>query len=675
MCADNLERIKSGVSQAYWCDTRNTLARFEEATLLFDSPERQPLSWFDKMFEGGILLPRGDSEIVNPITMLVSGPPGCGKTTLISELCYRLAVNAQGNPRPLSTLYISTDSETDRLIDNTVDLGWSRAKEFFIPFDLKDKRPKLGADQKALIAVWGREKFLKKVEEKDLLSSIIDNAVTSLDSWVTKMHPNDFLNRLKYKFKSSSIESATAGKDGKKDDQQYIPDILVVDSLNILDPENQTRFFQSFVKACKATRLVIFMLNTGAENQEHKLWEYFSDNVVQLDHYYTHDYYVRTIEVVKARYQSHKWGKHQLKIYPNPSVLELPDEKDRTAVHNYNTIMRRAHPYRTTGGVFIFPSIHSYLSVYKRKTLSEEPSRDETYPKKLNQVFQIPKGRCTAFIGERGGHKSHLGYLHLLNRLINHPHESCLVISLRDDEATAKKTLQSICEQEFKYTQEGLDRFEEDGHLEVLYFPPGYITPEEFFHRVFISVHRLQRQGSPLTVLFNSLDQISARFPLCAKQEIFIPGIIQTLTGEGATSICVAVDEPGQPVQQYGLLPMADLIVSFSMRRFKAQDYYSHVGIGWQMEFKEDHDLRDKFMVLQEAASKNTEINHEAVVLQVVRFSGGERAGKRGMLELIKKDDLPRFPYPKAGLHFTPLSEELNQGEILSNLNPPISTR
>ncbi|HEY9153273.1 MAG TPA: hypothetical protein VIN60_10340 [Anaerolineales bacterium] len=166
-------------------------------------------------------------------------------------------------------------------------------------------------------------------------------------------------------------------------------------------------------------------------------------------------------------------------------------------------------------------------------------------------------------------------------------------------------------------------------------------------------------------MMFNSLDQISARFPLCAKQEIFVPGIIQTLSGEGATSICIAVNEPGQPVQQYGLLPMADLIVSFSMRRFSAQDYYSHVGKGWQTDFIAHPELNKKFQDLQKEASKITELNHEAVVLQVIRFSGGERAGKRGMLELVKEEELPRFPYETPGLHFTPLSEELKQGEPL----------
>jgi len=665
MASNELALTKSGISQAYWCDTGDSITQFKEAEIAFDTTVRQKLSWFDKLFEGGLLLPEDAEDSLRPITMLVSGPPGCGKTTLITELCYRLAVNDQKNMRALSSLYISTDAETDRLIANASALGWARVSEFFIPFSLKDGKARLREGMKSMVGVWGRERFLKTIASKDMLSSMIEAAVTSLDNWLLKANVSGNMKNVKNKIANDPIDTASGGGI-KVNGEKYIPDILVIDSLNILNPEGQIKFFQSFVKACKAKKLVVFVLNTGMETQEHKLWEYFSDIVLQLDHQYTHDYYVRTIEVVKARYQSHWWGKHQLKIYANPKQPTPPNEDDGEKVHEYNTMMKRSHPYRTTGGVFIFPSIHSYLSVYKRKTLSEPPTRDDTYPIKLNTVFQIPKGRCTAFIGDRGGHKSHLGYLHLLYRLVKHD-ECCLIVSLREDEETTKQTLENIANQEFGCDEKKMDNFEMANHLEILYFPPGYITPEEFFHRVFISVQRLKRQGNNLTVMFNSLDQISARFPLCAKQEMFIPGIIQTLAGEGVTSICIAVDEPGQPVQQYGLLPMADLIVSFSMRRFSAKEYCDHIVKGWQAEIESDPAVASKIRDHQNKTDVNSDHFREAVVLKVVRFSGGERAGKRGMLELANGNELEHFPYLKAGLHFTPLSEELNQGEAMPN--------
>jgi KaiC/GvpD/RAD55 family RecA-like ATPase len=665
MKTDKLTRIKSGLSEAFWCDTSFPIANFERARIDFDTSEKQYLSWFDMLFEGGLLLPQGEGTQLSPLTMLVSGPPGSGKTTFVTELCYRLALNEQENPQSLSTLYISTDAETDRMIQNSISFGWDKASDYFVAFNPEDKNPRLKRGLKSMVGVWGREKFLHSIQRQELLSEIIEGAVNSLDKWILKANPKSLKNRISAGIRFKPIQSASSGEI-ESDGERYIPDILVVDSLNILNPKGQAKFFQSFVQSCKATKLVIFILNTGTTGQDHKLWEYYSDIVLQLDYDYIHDYYIRTIEIVKARFQTQRWGKHQLKIYANPKKLKKPGENDLIAIQEYNTVMRRTHPYRPTGGVFIFPSIHSYLSVYKRKTVSEKSTRDDTYPNKLNQIFELPTGRCTAFIGKRGGHKSHLGYLHLLYRLLKkNSDESGLIVSLREDEATTKNTLVRIAKEEFDLGKESIDCLEKGNHLEILYFPPGYITPEEFFHRIFISVHRLKKSDGHLTVLFNSLDQISARFPLCAKQEIFIPGIIQTLSGVGATSICIAVDEPGQPVQQYGLLPMSDLIVSFALRRFSAISYYNHLSESWGEELQTNGALNQKFLKLQNAAAANHDLMHEAVVIQVVRFSGGERRGKRGILELVKNDELETFPYSRPGLHFTPLSEELTQGEPL----------
>lgn len=64
MESNELVRYKSGISQAYWCDTSDTLAKFQEALIAFDNNGPQTLSWFDQLFEGGILLPGGEDNSV-----------------------------------------------------------------------------------------------------------------------------------------------------------------------------------------------------------------------------------------------------------------------------------------------------------------------------------------------------------------------------------------------------------------------------------------------------------------------------------------------------------------------------------------------------------------------------------------------------------------------------------
>ena len=159
---------------------------------------------------------------------------------------------------------------------------------------------------------------------------------------------------------------------------------------------------------------------------------------------------------------------------------------------------RYSHPYRENGGLFIYPSIHYYLSRYKRIHSKEQNTTQgyaKAYPEELNSLVSnmsglIPEGRCTAFLGQRGGHKSHLGYLHLLNRMLNH-RESAMVVSLRDDEAMTRQTMCNILAQEADLRKQALNIMppdycnevadiirwlEKEGRFEILYFHPGYIT-------------------------------------------------------------------------------------------------------------------------------------------------------------------------------------------------------
>ena len=623
--------FKTGISECYWCGIDETKRDFEPARIKFGNESPAHTSWLDELLKGGLRLQEGKA-----LTLLLTGPPGSGKTTLALELCYRLSIINK-----LFSLFISTEAHTNQIIENAKSFGWKEATDRIIAFE--SRKPDMSA-----VAVWGAD----EIKTWETLEQLIDLAISALKVWFNQINPGALQEMARIIIrnqKSKKIENVR-------------PDIVVIDSLNILKFQEQGEAFQKLLSinshVDNPAKLVIFVLDSETNSKEHKFWEYVSDIVIRLDHLYHNDYYARKIEIMKARFQEHVWGQHQLKIYPRFEVSTKDDLDDART-------LQRAHPYRREGGIFIYPSIHYYLSECKRKAPTQAPRQAETIPFRLNDILRHPKdsdsiknrgfpeGRCTAFIGNRGGHKSHLGYLHLLNRILKHG-EKALIITLRDDEEMTKQTLDGVIKQQFRDNSIEVSELEDSNRLEILYYPPGYITPEEFIHRALMSISRLKKNTDKLTVLFNSLDQLGARFPLCAKQEIFVPGLIEILSAEQITSIFIAVTEPGQPEEQYGLLSMADLIMSFDMQHFKFQEYFEHLNEVWQYE-KRENEIKERVKKVKEKFGKT--IRYE-IVLQIIRFAGGQRAGAKGILELVDEHQLDDSLYVKPGLHFTPLSQK-----------------
>ncbi len=686
---DYKEPLRTYVSQSFWCDYSKDGARFEKAKICFgpckhinESPRRcaksnkpscgngHATAWFDQLFRGGIRFPDVSSEagstVSKPLTVLVAGPPGTGKTTLCSEICYNLA-----ECENVFSLYVSTESETNALISNFASFGHENPRRF-VRLDPEYSRN----EGEAQVYVWGKER-VDRVNQTNGAIDIVESAIKDITSYLSGIDPG-VIKILLDKMRPKQLKA-----------DMLSPGVVVFDSLNVIPPNDAGKFINSVIALAqeKKTGILFLVLDSSIDNREYKIWEHACDIVIRLDYTNKSGYYTRTIEVVKARYQSHIWGEHPFKIY---RAYNAGDDSET---------MRRAHPYRTQGGIFIYPSIHYYLSEYRYKGPPAEREMCETLPKALNRILTrpsaeqggrtpqggFPRGRCTAFIGGRGAHKSHLAYLHLLSRMLDleeneretratertganarkkerrthrrtDPHEEgSLIISLRDDEHMTRSTMNSILKGfgSHERVPDNVSAFEKEGRFEILYFHPGYTTPQEVFHRIFIAVQRVKRKCRKVTVLFNSLDQLAARFPLCAREEMFIPGIINFLTGEQMTSIFIAVtEEKGQPSEQYALLPMADLILSFNRKRINTYSYLEAV----RTEHPPATD--GEKTAFEERAAKLTRKQKEyveEVVVEVVRFSGGQRAGACGILELVNEVTEDCI-YDRPGLHFSPLS-------------------
>ena len=88
--------LKTGVSAAFWCNSKGEYHPAE-----WWDPQNPAgsgttaISWLDHLLVGGLVLSNAENSTSpvtgskSALTVLITGPPGAGKTALAMELCYR----------------------------------------------------------------------------------------------------------------------------------------------------------------------------------------------------------------------------------------------------------------------------------------------------------------------------------------------------------------------------------------------------------------------------------------------------------------------------------------------------------------------------------------------------------------------------------------------------------
>lgn len=492
----------------------------------------EEVCWFDSLLNGGIQIP---PELANyhrrPLIWLVSGPPGTGKTTFILELCSKLAALPQPDTgEPLYSVYYSAESPVPAIQENMRSFQWPQAS---------DSLRIIGEDKLAGITT-----------------------------------PSEFFALLpkKLSFPDDSLKSH----------------VVVIDSLNVL--EQQVKWegrgvFRAIEEHLKGRCWLVILMQNWEHDQDHDpSFAYLADIETRLSAKFRKDYLLNYIRIVKMRFQEHARGEHLLKIYPAPAKPETPERmpaSDRIGLD------------RKEGGVFIFPSIHRHLSAlgdepFVRRENDIRPKRPAGIPIPIagfNELVPLgkdsdgtpisgfPKNCCTALIGSRGAMKSHVAYLTLIEYLSKNSSGCGIMLSLRDDAPAAVNTLEQIYAQETQNVLQSrqVQEWIQQSRLDIVYFAPGYLPPEEFMHRVVVSiegmVHRHGKQdGREILCVLNGIDHLAARHPLCAEEKMFVPALISYLSKAFVTSVVISAseDEDKHAVDESGLVPMADLLIRFA---------------------------------------------------------------------------------------------------------------
>ncbi len=309
--------IKTNISEIYWCKPKDTLDvdyELEKAKISFGKEEGKELAWFDELLDGSLRIPEC-KKIKRASTLLFGGPPGSGKSTLAQQLAYKLM------KRKMHVLYVTTESSEEWLQQKVKSYGWDLTeKELHRPNDEEKGQPEfphIHILETNLFGYYLSDENVPK-KAKQFFEAI------------------DGLLKTGKALKTIANLTVTAGQKKAVNSliENEMPEVLILDSLNVIEPDRRSELFNKFLQLTHlGPKLIITVLDSSTHSSgDSDYWAYLCDTIIKLDKKIIKNYLVRTIEVVKARYQSHIWGSHQLKIYGTSNFDEMNATDKKTSL-------------------------------------------------------------------------------------------------------------------------------------------------------------------------------------------------------------------------------------------------------------------------------------------------------------------------------------------------------